>query len=140
MREGWSSDDYLILFDKEEIAAATDRYQITQFLPGFEVIGLRGWDDFLVRNSAGQVFCVPTVPLTPKHLERFTPPSRDEVLETDVRFKGRIKWYIHPVVFGGSPQAQENMIWVDHVQHAELVRQWNERYRDLTSMPTRSGE
>jgi hypothetical protein len=89
MREGWSSDEYLILFDKEGITAATDRYQISQFLPGFEAIGLHGRDDFLVRDSAGLVYSVPTVAMTRQHLEGFTMPSRDEVLETDVRFTAK---------------------------------------------------
>jgi hypothetical protein len=51
-------------------------------------------------------------------------------METDSRFTGRIKWYIKPVVFGGDPNPGENVTWVTHEQHAELVAWWNRKYRE----------
>ena len=65
MIEGWNGADYLILFDEGEISPVSDRYAISCSLPGFQVIGLRGWDDFIVRDSAGHIYCVPTVPAIP---------------------------------------------------------------------------
>ena len=71
VEEGWFGDDYLILFSPAEIAVASESYALTEWLPGFELLGLRNWDDFIVRDSSGQVFVVPTVPATAtiwKHL------------------------------------------------------------------------
>jgi hypothetical protein len=121
MREGWWKDNYLVLFEESEIPVVTARYALSRFLPRYEIVGLCGWDDFLVRDSAGRVCSVPTVPANARHLEPFTLPTQDEKLETDVRFTGKIKWYIKPIVFGGDPAAEENMKWVDHGDHAQLV-------------------
>jgi hypothetical protein len=68
MEEGWYNDDYLILFDPAEVPWASDRYGVASALPGFQVIGLRGWDDFLVRDAGGHVFTIPSVPLDAKYL------------------------------------------------------------------------
>jgi hypothetical protein len=50
MIEGWFGDDYLISFNEAEIASASDRYSISRFIPGYQVIGLRGWDDLIVKD------------------------------------------------------------------------------------------
>jgi hypothetical protein len=47
VREGWLEDEYLILFEESEAVAIADGYGVPVALPGFELIGLRGWDDFL---------------------------------------------------------------------------------------------
>ena len=62
MVEGWQQNDYLILFDEEESSLASIRYGLAQALPGFNIVGLRGWDDFIVRDQDGNTFTVPTVP------------------------------------------------------------------------------
>src|SRR5882724_1165831 len=53
MTEGWFGDDYLISLNEAEVASASDRYSISRFIPGHQVIGLRGWDDLIVRDSVG---------------------------------------------------------------------------------------
>ncbi len=131
MIEGWHHDDYLVLFGEEELATASERYRIAQWLPGFTVVGLRGWDDFIVRDQEGRHFTVPTVPADPEHLVPFGTPARGADLRHDPRFTGRIKWYIKPVALGGDPQLGENLTWVDHEQHAQLVCWWNDKYRAL---------
>jgi hypothetical protein len=133
MREGWHGSDYLILFEGEEISQASSRYGIASALPGFEVLGLRGWDDFIVRNESGVVGTVPTVPLDPGHLSVFPVQLRDLELRPDATRAGKIKWYVTPVIFGGDPGAGPNLIWVDHGQHAQLVLWWNGKYRELRS-------
>jgi hypothetical protein len=133
MREGWSNDDYLILFEGEEISAASKSYAIPDALPGYEVIGLRGWDDFIVRNKEGHVFTVPTIPLDEKHLAPFQAPNAQHELQIDERFLGKIKWYVKPLIFSGDPSSDENRIWVDHLQHAQLVRFWNDLYRSVAA-------
>ena len=130
MREGWWNDDYMILFEAAEIAAATDRYEVSHLLPGYVVIGLRGWDDLIVRDSDNRTFSVPAVPLVSKYLEPFSPPTEQEQLESDSRFAGKIKWYVQPLVFGGDIGPM-NTIWVDDGGHAELVGFWNRTYQGV---------
>jgi hypothetical protein len=133
MKEGWLGDEYLILFEGGESDTAADRYAVALALPGFDLIGLRGWDDFIVRDQNGNCFSVPTVPFDKKELAPFQMPSGAPNLQSDDRFTGRIKWYVKPVIFGGDPQIGDNLIWVSHEKHAELVRWWNELYRDITT-------
>jgi hypothetical protein len=132
MKEGWLGGEYLILFEGSETGAATDRYAIALALPGFELIGLRGWDDFIVRNRNGDVFSVPAVPFDKKWLTPFQMPNGAPRLQPDDRFAGRIKWYVKPVAFGGDPEIGGNVVWVSHEEHAGLVQWWNERYREQT--------
>ena len=133
MREGWHGDDYLILFADSELDAASARYAISELLPGYVVIGLRGWDDLIVKDSRERIFSVPTLPLSIGALSPFSIPKRPEELEADTRFTGTIKWYIKPIVFGGDPKLEENTLWVDHSSHGDLVRWWNRLYRELKS-------
>lgn len=129
VREGWHNDDYLILFDEAEISTASNRYAISELLPGFEVIGLCGWDDFVVRDAVGRTYTVPAVVPDVRHLSPFVRPSDQAALHCDNRFTGKIKWYVKPIVFGGSPDLGENIAWVSHEQHAQMVKWWNEKYR-----------
>lgn len=131
MREGWVGDDYLVLFEADEIDAARARYSFGELLPGYRLVGLRGWDDFIVEDDAGNLFIVPTVPAIRANLLRFQMPDADEVWTADERFKGMIKWYLKPVIFGGDPLALENEDWVDHEKHGEVVRYWNGVYRSV---------
>jgi hypothetical protein len=131
MREGWHNDDYLILFDETEVYAASNRYAISELLPGFEITGLLGWDDFVVRDTAGHTYTVPTVAPDARRLSPFVPPSHQAALQSDNRFTVRIKWHVKPIVFGGSPDVGENITWVSHEQHARMVKWWNEKYRQL---------
>jgi len=135
MREGWHGDDHLILFDDSEIEAACNRYAISKLLPGYRVLGLRGWDDFIVQDKTGQMYCVPTVPVLPKDLEPFSLPD-SFVLEQDERFHNKIKWYVKPIVFGGDPKAGETLAWVSHEEHAQLVLWWNDLYRSIKANTT----
>jgi hypothetical protein len=132
MQEGWRGDEYLILFEAVGYSAVSERYEIGSMLPGYKVVGLLGWDDFLVMDSRGAVFSVPTVPCIPEYLKPFPSPSCVDRLTADVRFAGKIKWYIKPLVFSGSPSLDENLTWVTHEEHAKLVRWWNTLYRDVT--------
>lgn len=134
MDEGWLGNDYLILFTDPEIVSASERYAISQLLPGYQVVGLRGWDDFIVRVSAGHAYLVPTVPVELQHMSPFSLPE-NTLLQADERFRGKIKWYLKPIAFGGDPNAGDNVIWVSHEQHAGLVKWWNEKYRSLTKNP-----
>jgi hypothetical protein len=131
MREGWYGDDYLILFNESEASSAAERYEISQLLPGYKVIGLRGWDDFILEDSNGETYSVPTVPAIPTYLEAYGLPPAGSVLAPDDRFQNKIKWYVKPLVFGGDPKTGENAIWVTHDEHAQFVKWWNGLYRSM---------
>jgi hypothetical protein len=134
MNEGWYQDQYFILFTPGEAAAATERYSIESMLPAFAVVGMRGWDDFILRDAFGTLFTAPTVPLLKDHLEPIGSLPSAEVLESDPAMEGRIKWYVKPLVFGGSAEVGDNLIWVNHHQHGELVRWWNAKYREVRAL------
>nr|CAP48362.1 putative integron gene cassette protein [uncultured bacterium] len=135
MIEGWNDDQYLILFDEIESGEASERYRIDDALPGFTIVGLLGWDDLIVRNEQGRTFTVPTVPINTAELQPYEIP-KDPLLTLDSDAAGRIKWYIKPVVFGGDPGIGDNLTWVSHEQHAELVIWWNLKYRETKTQKT----
>lgn len=131
MVEGWYGDDYFIFFADSEIASVSDRYAMSELLPGYQVQGLRGWDDFILRDVDGHTHLVPTIPIDTKFVRPFVIPEETRTLKSDERYQGKIKWYLKPIVFGGDANLGENLIWVDHEQHAQLVKWWNDRYRSL---------
>ena len=132
MTEGWYGDDYLVLF--EERAAALDQgYGLSVALPGYRLVGLRGWDDFIVEDATGACFTVPTVPIVHQHLAPFTVPTSPLRPEADVKVRGRIKWYVTPIVFGGDPKIGDNLTWITLEEHVQLVAWWNKKYHEVKS-------
>jgi hypothetical protein len=130
MREGWAGDDYLVLFSDSEVEFATARYQIERFLPGHVVVGLRGWDNLIVRDKDGSTYTVPCVPIITRHVTGYA-LQRDIGLESDSRFTGKIKWDTKPLIFGGDPDPGKNLTWVTHEQHGELVVWWNLKHNEV---------
>ena len=132
MIQGWFKNDYLILFeDWSEVAAMTDRYGIEDFLPGYCVFGIKGWNEFLLVDSRNSEFIMPTVPLDLKLLRPYEGTIVKSQIQADARFTDKIKWYVKPIVFGGDPKAEANIIWVNLDQHIQAVRYWNKLYWDL---------
>jgi hypothetical protein len=136
--EGWYGDDYLILFAESEVASATDRYAISDVIPGYQVLGLRGWDDFILRAPGGKTHLLPTVPIDIEYLSNFAVPEDSATLRSDERFCGKIKWYVKPIMLGGDPSIGENITWVSHEEHAQLVRWWNNTYRSTRALKAKS--
>jgi hypothetical protein len=133
MVEGWQGDHHFILFDEAESARFTASYEIEKHLAGHVIVGLEGWDDFIVRGPDGQLMTVPTVPIAAEFLKPlavFPDPAR---LTPDPRFTGTVKWYRAPLVFGGSPTDRENMMWVPIESHPEVVRYWNDLYSRINA-------
>jgi len=130
MTEGWFDENYWALCDDEkEAQQLTAMYGISDYLPDHLIVGLRGWDDFILCNRESQHFTIPTVPLDKQYLEPFDFPAWPMRLEADKKLAGKIKWYVTPVVFGGDPNAEDNMTWLAPEKHAEFVRWWNDLYR-----------
>lgn len=137
MIQGWHNDDYLILFDNQsEAIALTERYDIAASLPGYTLLGLVGWDDFILRDGSSGYFTIPTVPLDLQELKPFDFTINLSAVRPDARYTDKIKWYIKPVIFGGDPSAESNMTWVPLDQHIEAVKWWNNLYRDLKQKET----
>jgi hypothetical protein len=131
MREGWQGEDYLILFKGSEISEFTLQYDLATYLPGYEVVGLTGWDDFLLRNGQRILFTIPTVPIDPRYLAPTARAIDGQELAPDEGFRGKVKWHKNPLVFGGSPTAQDNVCWIPLDQHPQLVKFWNKTYRSV---------
>jgi hypothetical protein len=87
--QGWFGDDYLILFTDSESSLAADSYGISQVFPGFKVIGLRGWDDFILQDAKGSTYSVPTVPAIPMHLLPYALPVAGSTLVPDDRYHNK---------------------------------------------------
>jgi hypothetical protein len=130
MKEGWHGDDYLILWAPEERSRVTAAYKLARALPSCSVLGLKSWDDFIVQDEASNIWTVPTVPLDLTYAKEFELPNTTQ-LQADERYWNKVKWYVKPLVFGGDPNHGENLIWVTHEQHAQLVAWWNEQYQVL---------
>jgi hypothetical protein len=131
MREGWRGEDYLILFDASEVADTTRRYELAKYIADHEIVGLKGWDDFIVRDSKGGLFTIPTVPLDRKYLVASDVGVDGEGLVADNRIAGNIKWYTKPLIFGGDPSSRDNICWITLDQHIEDVKWWNRIYREV---------
>jgi len=131
-REGWCDRGYLQLFQEDSILALTEAYGLRSFLSDMVVIGLIGWDDLLVRDGEGSIWTVPTLPMHRKHLEAAL-INVDAELTPDAELKGKIKWYVAPLIFGGSPMDEPNIVWLDIQKHCELVRWWNVKYEELSA-------
>ena len=132
MIEGWHNDTYLILFEEQaEAISFTGRYGLREILPGFTLVGLRGWDDMIVRDAGGNFFTVPTVPITREHLQGYDFNIDLSTLEADNQMRGKIKWYVTPLIFGGDPSSAENISWITLDQHPDAVRWWNAKYQEI---------
>ena len=131
MREGWCNDDYWVLCeDQKEAEHLTAIYGLAEYLPGYFIVGLKGWDYFILIDRESQYFSVPTIPLEQASLAPFHFPAEPLRLESDDRFTRKIKWYVKPIPFGGDPSAKENMAWLSLDEHAEVVKWWNKFYYD----------
>lgn len=132
MTEGWFNDAYYLLFDQGEAADVGKAYRLDVYLPGVTVIGLKFWDDVLIRDVDGLVYSVPSVPLDRGHFrpERSAVPAA-RLLEPDARLSGKVRWFVKPVAFGGDPKDDGNTTWITLAQHAQVVRWWNDQYQTI---------
>ncbi len=109
MKEGWYNDEYLILFEGDEIQQKEQEYELGRQLPGHRLLGLVGWDDLLVSERASQkLFRVPVVPISSRQRKEWPHSVDSTALKLDGRFQGKVKWYVKPIAFGGDPNSAEN--------------------------------
>jgi hypothetical protein len=128
MIEGWHNEDYLVLFDETESREISHSYCIDNYFGGFAIVGLKGWDDFIIEDALGSLFTVPTVPIERSRVVAIDFQIDRSCLRPDERVLGKIKWYTKPLIFGGDANVGENIIWVTLEQHVQLVNWWNELY------------
>lgn len=129
MNEGWFKEEYWTLCeDAQEANRVTAMYGIEEYLPGYLIVGLKSWDDFILVDHHDRYFTVPTVPLEREKVEPFQFPAETLRVEADERYRKKIKWYVKPIIFGGDPSANENMAWLSMEQHVEFVKWWNDLY------------
>jgi hypothetical protein len=131
MTEGWHDDEYLVLFSEDEVDPMTECYGLKHFIDGFRIIGLRGWDDFILQDASAKSFTMPTVPIALEYLQPFTLVIDSSKIRPDLRFTGKVKWYAKPPIFGGDPNAKENLTWINFRQHADAVQWWNQKYLEV---------
>src|SRR5205085_3177788 len=96
---------------------------------------LHGCNNINLVYSSCPTFLSTSIPINGEYFYPFSISNDTEKLVSDLRFKGKIKWYLTPLVFGGDPKTGDNLTWVSHEEHAELVRWWNAKYRDLKAQP-----
>ncbi|MBI1177506.1 hypothetical protein GC207_08715 [bacterium] len=132
MIEGWFNDDYLILFNRmEESRSLATEYGLDAYLPRHRLLGIKSWDDFIISDEHGEIWTLPTIPLDASNRQSFDLPPSTPELEADRQYAGKIKWYLTPLVFGGSPTDESNMTWISRADHPKLVNWWNKKYREL---------
>lgn len=132
MKDGWYNEKYFALAEnQQEAMQLTAEYGISENLPGYYFIGLVDWDDFILSSEDGNYFRVATVPLAVEDLQPYQFPGEQIRMQVDLRLTEKVKWYITPLIFGGSPTDGKNMAWISYSQHAQFVRWWNVKYREL---------
>ncbi len=67
-------------------------YSFPELLPGYKLLRLSDWDDFIVDDNAGHLFTVLTVPLHTKYMAPFQLPGADQVWRADEQLRGKIEW------------------------------------------------
>ncbi|OWT71480.1 MULTISPECIES: hypothetical protein [unclassified Achromobacter] len=133
MKEGWNGDEYVVLYSPDEANTFARICELNTALPGFALLGLSGWQDFIVSDSAGMTFTIPSVPIDDAYLSPIDKPLPNQ-LTSDERLSGKVKWLIKPLLFGGDPRADDNFAWITHQQYAELVHFWNDQYRQAKAL------
>jgi len=128
MKHFWVDDIHYNLFEEEEHLLIS-KYKIDLYISGYKLIGLIGWDEFLLEKDK-KYFKVPTVPIDINNLEEISDICKLNELTNKESIYDKIKWYTKPIVFGGNPKDEKNIIWVDIEQHIKLVTFWNNKYSE----------
>lgn len=97
MIQGWLQDIHISLFPQDSCEQIAGSYGLSEALPGYSLIGLLGWDDFLLKSDSGLYTC-PTVPIDPKYLQTIDIKIDTGDLRPDPELNDRIKWYITPLI------------------------------------------
>lgn len=130
MKSGWHQNIHYNIFTEEEALCFYTKYNIDNYIPEYRLIGLIGWDDFIISKN-NEFYKIPTVPIDLKYCEKLPILDLSIKLTEDSRIKNLIKWYIKPIVFGGNPEAQDNVEFIDIEKHCQYVNFWNKKYFEI---------
>jgi len=130
MKSGWLNDNHYNLFDSIEIENLTSKYELEKYIPNYKLIGLIGWDDFIIFKN-NFYYKIPTVPIYEKYLEEIEMIDYLIELENEKENQNKIKWYTKPLIFGGDPCDPKNIKWINIEQHSQLVSYWNKIYFNI---------
>ncbi len=131
MNEGWGGEEYFIKFSEMESEEFARGYSLDSYIEGYELLGIKGWNDFILLKD-GQLFSCPTVPIDTAYIELLNGDVLPGCLQSSSDLKGKIKWYIKPLIFGGSV-GKSNEQWVDFELHMKLVNYWNNQYKNANT-------
>ena len=134
--EGWSFDTYYIFFKKSDYDSFTIGYGINKHFPELKVVGLIDWDTFILKQSKKIYFTCPCLPTTKSGLAKLSKASLPTKLEKDPRFTDKVLWRVQPIIFGGSPDSEDNMALVTYEQHQQLIIFWNKTFQNYVQNQT----
>lgn len=134
MNSGWNDEIFYNLFEDNEIKMFNQKYILTNKPNEYKIIGLYFWDDFIV-SKGQELVKIPTIPFDLKYEEKIEINLENIHLDNDKKINNYIKWYNKPLIFGGSPELDDNIQWINIEHHIELVNFWNKKYREI-KMPT----
>jgi hypothetical protein len=137
-REGWLLDEYVRFYAESARLEIALLYAFHEFLPGYELWGSWGLDA-LCLGLDSKLYRIPWIPLSEAHRQEVYPSV--EALQTVLasiheatsayEHFGKEVHFITPIVFGGSPEDEANMVMVDQSTHAQLCVYWNRTYARL---------
>lgn len=131
-REGWLGDEYVRIYAPSLRVSVTELYDVTRFLPHYELWGSWGMDALCLAQD-GKFYRIPWVPLT--EASREIAYSGIEALHEALadlheatpayEYFAKEVHFIMPVIFGGDPNDPANIAMIDQKAHAEICCFWN---------------
>ena len=128
MNHFWINKEHYNILSTEESA----RYEVVlkKYINKFRVIGIVGWDNFILSDGSNH-FSIPTVPVDQKYLKELEYPDLKPMTKSEQSEHSKIKWYLTPLIFGGSPDSESNIAWVTIDEHIKLITFWNQKYFEI---------
>jgi len=145
--EGFIGKAYLRFYSADGILEVNQAYAVAEYLPGFLLIASNTIGDaicFRPPFMEGRVVQVPFIPLRLDYAERVESSFSDFIARlaasrvgarslstSDINpaVIGKEIFQRHPIVLGGSPTDPNNRDLVSVEEHPELVRYWNNVFR-----------
>jgi hypothetical protein len=124
---------YVRLFDSQEWDRINSEYDVSQYIPGYRIIGSVDFDALCV-GPDHRVYTVPFIPMSEDHKAVFANGSADlqaitelylgiATPDQDVQIH-----FVKPIAFGGDPGDPKNVTHIPQPAHAKMCTFWNEKY------------